>query len=163
MISCNCWTLLLGYLKYLLNFNFEYVYIVFYPLNWLFWCSFFMWNLTGTDTDVNFYLWVWVRMWISTRNLFSDGWIIALPNPNSDSLSSLISGSHSYVKRVRVATESGGSGKTHKVTIIAPVIHPLSGSQAVLQYILIFYFLLIQFSVANISNMYYLTYTYRFM
>jgi hypothetical protein len=29
----NFWTLLFDYLKYLLNINFEYVYIVFYSLN----------------------------------------------------------------------------------------------------------------------------------
>jgi hypothetical protein len=33
MTYFNCWTLLLGYLKYLLNINFEYVYIVLYSLN----------------------------------------------------------------------------------------------------------------------------------
>jgi hypothetical protein len=31
--DCWTWTLLLGYLKYLLNINFEYVYIMFYSLN----------------------------------------------------------------------------------------------------------------------------------
>jgi hypothetical protein len=61
---CDCWTLLLGYLKYLLNINFEYVYIMFHSLNWLFWCDFYMWNdkpdgylipaWNPTDTNTNF-------------------------------------------------------------------------------------------------------------
>jgi hypothetical protein len=33
MTYSDGWTLLLGYLKYLLNINFEYMYIVFYSLN----------------------------------------------------------------------------------------------------------------------------------
>jgi membrane protein DedA with SNARE-associated domain len=33
MTYSDCWTLLLIYLKYLLNINFEHVYIVFYLLN----------------------------------------------------------------------------------------------------------------------------------
>jgi hypothetical protein len=57
--------LLFGYLKYLLNINFEHVYIVFYSLNWLFWCGFYMWNdksdgypipaQNPMDTGMNFY------------------------------------------------------------------------------------------------------------
>jgi hypothetical protein len=35
-----------------------------------------------TGTCMNFYPCVWVRVWISTRNLFADGWLIALPDPN---------------------------------------------------------------------------------
>jgi hypothetical protein len=38
------WTLLSGYLTYLLNISFEYVYIILYLLKWLFWCVFYMWN-----------------------------------------------------------------------------------------------------------------------
>jgi hypothetical protein len=44
MICSDYWTLLLGYLKYLLNINLEHVYIMFYSLNWLFWYGFYMWN-----------------------------------------------------------------------------------------------------------------------
>jgi hypothetical protein len=44
MTCCDYWTLLLGYLKYLLNINFKYMYIVFHSLNWLFWFNFYMWN-----------------------------------------------------------------------------------------------------------------------
>jgi hypothetical protein len=33
MTCSDCWILLLGYLKYLLNINFEHVYIMFYSLN----------------------------------------------------------------------------------------------------------------------------------
>jgi hypothetical protein len=91
MTCSDCWTLLLGYLKYLLNINFEYVYVVFYSLNWLFWCGFYIWNdkpdgylipawnLMGTGT--NFYLWVWVWVRISTHGLFANVWVIALPDP----------------------------------------------------------------------------------
>jgi hypothetical protein len=62
------------------------VYIIFYSLNWLFWCDFYMWNdksdgysipvwnLMGTDT--NFY----PRIQISIRSPF-DGWVITLTDP----------------------------------------------------------------------------------
>jgi hypothetical protein len=33
------------------------------------------------DTDMNFYPWVRVRVQISTRSLFADGQVIALPDP----------------------------------------------------------------------------------
>jgi hypothetical protein len=94
MTCCDCWTLLLGYLKYLLNINFKYVYIVFYSLNWLFWCGFYMWNdkfegypipvrnLMGTGTCMNFYPRVWVRIRIFTCNLFPNGWVINLSDLN---------------------------------------------------------------------------------
>jgi hypothetical protein len=35
-----------------------------------------------TGTGMNFYPQVWVRVWISTHNLFTDGRLIALPDPN---------------------------------------------------------------------------------
>jgi hypothetical protein len=90
MTYSDCWTLLLGYLKYLLNINFEHVYIVFYSLNWLFWCRIYMWNdkpdgypkPDGYGYSMNFYPRVWVRVWIFTRSIFAGGWIIALPDPN---------------------------------------------------------------------------------
>jgi hypothetical protein len=37
-------------------------------------------NPTGTSTD--FYPQIWIRVQISTRSLFADGWVIALPDPN---------------------------------------------------------------------------------
>jgi hypothetical protein len=40
-------------------------------------------NLTGTGMD--FYPRVWVEVRIFTCNLFADGWIIALPDPNPTS------------------------------------------------------------------------------
>jgi hypothetical protein len=68
MTYCDCWTLLLGYLKYLLNINFKYIYIMFYSLNWLFWCGFYMWNDKPMGTryppEVR-RIWIWVQ--ISTR------------------------------------------------------------------------------------------------
>jgi hypothetical protein len=39
-------------------------------------------NPTGTSTGMNFYPWVRVRVQISTRSLFTDGRVIALPDPN---------------------------------------------------------------------------------
>jgi hypothetical protein len=84
MTYYDCWTLLLGYLKYLLNINFEYVYIVFYSLNYLFWCDFYMWNdkpdgyliparnLMATST--NFYLWyVYMYKFLLTTYLLANG------------------------------------------------------------------------------------------
>jgi hypothetical protein len=43
-----------------------------------------VWNPMGmgTDTCMNFYPWVWVWVWISTRSLFTGGWVIDLPDPN---------------------------------------------------------------------------------
>jgi hypothetical protein len=119
MTCSDCWTLLLGYLKYLLNINFEYVYIVFYSLNWLLWCGFYMWNgksdgypiparnLTGMSTGMNFYQRVWVR--ISTRSLFAGGWVIALPDP----LSSLIPLKPRRPNRWNVATSRGVNAVHH--------------------------------------------------
>jgi hypothetical protein len=36
----------------------------------------------GTGTDMNFYPQVWVRVQISTRSLFVDGRVVALPDLN---------------------------------------------------------------------------------
>jgi hypothetical protein len=36
----------------------------------------------STDTGMNFYPRVWVRVQISTRNLFAGGQVIVLPDPN---------------------------------------------------------------------------------
>jgi hypothetical protein len=36
----------------------------------------------GMGTSMNFFLWVWIRVQISTRNPFVDGWVIALLDPN---------------------------------------------------------------------------------
>jgi hypothetical protein len=90
-ITCSdYWTLLLVYLKYLLNIKFEHVYIVFYSLNKIFWCDFYMWNdkpdgypipaRNPTGTGTNFYLQVWVRVRISTRSLFTSERVITLPD-----------------------------------------------------------------------------------
>jgi hypothetical protein len=39
-------------------------------------------NPMGMGTDTNFYPRIWVRVRISTRNIFTDGRVIALPDPN---------------------------------------------------------------------------------
>jgi hypothetical protein len=39
-------------------------------------------NPTGTGVGMNFYPWVWVQVRISTHSLFTDGRVIALPDPN---------------------------------------------------------------------------------
>jgi hypothetical protein len=38
-------------------------------------------NPTGMGTSMNFYPWVRIQVQISTRNLFADGRVIALPDP----------------------------------------------------------------------------------
>jgi hypothetical protein len=120
MTCSDCWTLLLDYLKYLLNINFEHVYIVFYSLNWLFWCGFYMlndkpdgypipvWNSMGMS--MNFYprIWVWVR--ISIRILFTDRQIIVL----SDPLPSLI---------YRELTQSGPLLTCRPIKKLSPIAH----------------------------------------
>jgi hypothetical protein len=70
------------------------VYILFYSLNWLFWCDFYMWNdksdeyliparnPMGTSMSMNFYPRICVHVWISTCSLFTNGWVIGLPDPN---------------------------------------------------------------------------------
>jgi hypothetical protein len=56
-------------------------YDLFIKLIILMWFLHVEWQ-NSTDTCMNFYSWVWVQVWISTRSLFANRQVIALPDPN---------------------------------------------------------------------------------